>query len=90
MDRDQLICILKRLNELYEDRLLAENTKDLRRRKKAILEVDKRIADYAKSLPLELKELFDKQVGANSLNIQHADDIGQCVDIVRELLRQMD
>lgn len=58
MDRDQLICILKRLNELYEDRLLAENTKDLRRRKKAILEVDKRIADYAKSLPLEFKRII--------------------------------
>ena len=84
---EQLTTIHAKLDELYIGYLLAQNTKDKRRRDKAIREAKKDIADYSSYIPYDIKEIFDNQVGANSLNFQHADDISQCLDILKKLIK---
>lgn len=90
MEKEQLEVILKRLNDLADGVYLAQHTKDRRKRDKAICEAYNDIADYATFIPIELKAIFDKKVGANSLNYQHADDISQCIEIVKNLIREKD
>ena len=67
---------------------MAYNTKDKRRRDKAIREARNDIANYSAFIPYDIKEIFNNQVGANSLNFQHADDISQCIDILEELIKR--
>lgn len=86
MEKEQLEIIFVRLEELNEELLLANNTKDRRRRDKAVRDAKMDIANYAESIPIELMEVFNNQIGANSLNYQHAGDISQCIDIVKKLL----
>lgn len=90
MEKEQLETILKCLNDLADGVYLAKRTKDRRKRDRAIREAYKDVADYATFIPLELKAIFDKQVGANSLNYQHADDISQCIEIVNKLIKEKD
>ena len=88
MKAEQLQQTLNRLEELYEKRLLAKRIVNPQKCSEATSSVDKDIDNYAAFMPYELKEIFYKQVGANALNCQHADDISQCIDIVRGLLKE--
>ena len=85
---EQLEIIHARLDDLYTKYLMAYNTKDKRRRDKAIREARNDIANYSAFIPYDIKEIFNNQVGANSLNFQHADDISQCIDILEELIKR--
>ena len=67
---------------------MACNTRDGRRRNKAIREAKNDIANYSAFIPYDIKEIFDNLVGANSLNFQHADDISQCIDILEKLIKE--
>ena len=83
---EQLTTVYSRLEELNTKYLLAKRTRDKRKRDKAIREAKSNIANYSEFIPLDIKEVFDNQVGANSLNFQHADDISQCMDILEKLI----
>ena len=89
MDRlEQLAIVYDKLYELYTRYLISQNTRDKRRRDKAIRDARKEIENYSSFIPLDIKEIFDEQVGANSLNFQHADDIGQCIAILEKLIKE--
>lgn len=85
---EQLTTVYSRLEELNTKYLLAKRTRDKRKRDKAIREAKSNIANYSEFIPLDIKEVFDNQVGANSLNFQHADDISQCMDILEKLIKE--
>ena len=85
---EQLENVRTRLQELYENYLLAKNNIDKRRRTKAIREAEAAIERYSVCIPLEIKAIFDREVGANSLNAQHADDIGLCIEILDRLIKE--
>ena len=67
---------------------MAYKTRDKRRRDKAIREARNDIANYSAFIPYDIKDIFNNQVGANSLNFQHADDICQCIDIMKKLINE--
>lgn len=85
---EQLEIVYAKLGELNTNYLMAYNTRDKRRREKAIREARNDIDSYSRYIPYEIKEFFDNQVGANSLNFQHADDISQCIDILKNLINE--
>ena len=85
---EQLTTVYSRLEELNTKYLLAKRTRDKRKRDKALREAKSNIANYSEFIPLDIKEVFDNQVGANSLNFQHADDISQCMDILEKLIKE--
>ena len=85
---EQLEVVHAKLDELNTNYLMACNTRDKRRREKAIREAKNDIDSYSRNIPYEIKEIFDNQVGKNSLNSQHADDISQCIDIVEKLIKE--
>ena len=88
MGKEQLEIILKQFEELNERRRLAMITINQKKRAIEMSSVDKDIANYAAFIPFELKEIFNKRIGPNSLNYQHADDISYCIDILRDLIKQ--
>lgn len=88
MEIEQLKAILSRLEELYEKRQLAKTIRNENRRNEALSEVDKDIANYSAFFPYELKEIFNKEVGPNFLNCQHADDISLCIDILKRIIKE--
>ena len=67
---------------------MACNTRDKRRRDRAIRDARNDIANYSAFIPYDIKEIFNNQVGANSLNFQHADDISQCIEILEILIKK--
>ena len=85
---EQLEIVHAKLDELNTNYLMAYNTRDKRRREKAIRDVRNDIANYSTFIPYDIKEIFNDQVGANSLNFQHADDIRQCIDILEKLIKE--
>ena len=85
---EQLEIVHTKLDELNTNYLMAYNTKDKRRREKAMREARNNIDSYSSYIPYEIKEIFDNQVGANSLNFQHADDISQCIGILEKLIKE--
>ena len=85
---DLLTIVYDKLCELNTRYLLAQRTKDKRIREKTIREARNDIDSYSAYIPYEIKEIFDNQVGTNSLNFQHADDISQCIDILEKLIKE--
>lgn len=85
---EQLEIVHARLEELNTRYLIAKNTRDKRRRDKAIRDARNDIANYSAFIPYDIKEIFNNQVGANALNFQHADDIGQCIEILEKLIKE--
>jgi len=65
---EQLTNVYTKLEDLYTKYLIAHNTRDKRRRDKAIREAKNDISSYSAFIPFEIKDIFDSQVGANSLN----------------------
>lgn len=90
MNKDVLMEILHKLVDLQENLLLAYQTKDKRSRPKTIREAEEKIIRYADFIPLEVKYEFDKQVGTNALYGQHTDDIAECIQVVKKMLKQYD
>lgn len=85
---EQLEIVHAKLDELYTNYLMAYNTIVKRKREKAIREAKNNIDSYSRYIPDEIKEIFDDQVGANTLNFQHADDISQCIEILEKLIKE--
>lgn len=76
MKKDNLIVMKAQLESLFEF-YIAQRTKDGRRRKKNIREARQAISDYSQTIPTEVMDHFIREVGANALNYQHADDISE-------------
>ena len=76
--------------ELDTNYQIAQKAKDKRRRDKEIRDARLRISNYSATIPIEVKELFDNQIGANSLNFQHADDIDRRVTVLENLIRELE
>lgn len=85
---EELEIVHTKLCELRTNLLMAYNIRDKRRREKAIREAKNDIDNYSKFIPYEIKVIFDNQVGANSLNFQHSDDIYECIDILEKLIQE--
>ncbi len=85
---ETLEIVYAKLSELNTNYLLAYKIKDKRKREKAIREAKNKIDCYSRSIPHEIKEIFDNRVGANSLNFQHTDDISQCIEILEKLIKE--
>lgn len=85
----QLIEIKERLNELQDNLLMARTTRDKRSREKNIREARIAIGNYALFLPLDVRYTFEKEVGANALNVQHADDIGECITVIDNRIKEL-
>ena len=91
MDKNTLIKIKERLEELNIEWNIASNWKDKRNRQSKIREVSVTISNYADTLPPEVLGLFDIEVAPAALNSQFAgDDIGKCIVVLEEIINQLD
>lgn len=90
MSIEELKTVRDRLWLSYERLYSAKRTIDKRSRDKRIRNEKVAIAEYATMLPSEVKVAFEDKVGANPLSYQHSDDIGQCIGIIDEWIRQLD
>ena len=91
MEIDELLCIKKRLEELYTEWYIAKGWKDKRSREKKIREACSAISKYAMTLPPELLGLFDTKVAPAALNSQFAgDDIGPCIIVLEEKIKELE
>lgn len=86
MSKEELTDILRNLNSLYDNLLIAKGTTDKRSRAKRIHEAENEIRKYAVCIPDELRILFDKRIGSNVLYGQHIGDISECINIVKQLI----
>ena len=86
MSKEELTDILRNLNSLYDNLLIAKGTTDKRSRDKRIHEAENEIRKYAACIPDELRFLFGKRIGSNVLYGQHTDDISECINIVKQLI----
>ncbi|MBR1593741.1 MAG: hypothetical protein IJ659_03085 [Alloprevotella sp.] len=90
MTKELLLSIKSKLEDLYTSYYLAQRTKDGRRREKNIREARQAISDYSQTIPTEIMASFYREVGANALNYQHADDIPECLGILDKLIKEYD
>lgn len=86
MSKEELTDILRNLNSLYDNLLIAKGTTDKRSRAKRIRDAANEIRKYAACIPDELRILFGKRIGSNVLYGQHTDDISECINIVKQLI----
>lgn len=86
MKIDNLIVVKAQLESLYDMFYIAQRTKDGRRREKNIRETRQAISDYSQTIPTEVMDHFIREVGANALNYQHADDISECISVLDSLI----
>ena len=87
MTKDLLLSIKSKLDDLYTSSYIALRTKDGRRREKNIREARQAISDYSQTIPNEVMDIFHREVGANALNYQHADDIPECLRILDKMIK---
>lgn len=90
MTKELLVSIRLRLDDLYTSYYLALRTKDGRRREKNIREARQAISDYSQTIPTEVMDVFYREVGANALNYQHADDITECIYLLDRMIKEYD
>ena len=90
MTKDILLGIKSRLEVLFADYYSAQRTKDGRRREKNIREARQAISDYSQTIPTEVMDHFIREIGANALNYQHADDISECISVLDSLIKEQD
>ena len=91
MNKELLIEIKNRLEELYTEWYIAKGWKDKRSRNKKIREASAAISRYAVTLPPEVLGLFDTKVACAALNPQFAgDDIGPCIKVLEEEIKKME
>ena len=88
MNKELLVEIKNRLEELHTEWYIAMGWKDKRSREKKIREASAVISRYAVTLPPEVLGLFDTKVARAALNPQFAgDDIGPCIKILDEIIK---
>ena len=91
MDKELLIEIKNKLDELYTEWYIAKGWKDRRSREKKIREACAAISKYAMTLPPEVLGLFDSKVAPAALNSQFAgDDIGPCITVLEEKIKELE
>jgi hypothetical protein len=91
MDKDTLLRIKKRLEELSAEWYTAVNWNDKRCRRRRMHDASIAISNYADTLPPEILGLFDIEVERGALNAQFAgDDIGSCIDVLEKKIKEMD
>lgn len=90
MEKDILLRIKMRLEELSVEWYTAVNFKDKRSRRRRIYDTSLAISNYADILPPEILGLFDIEVKRGALNAQFAgDDIGPCIDVLDERIKEL-
>ena len=90
MEKELLLTIKKRLEELYAEWYRANRCKDLRSRNKRIREACTAISNYAGTLPSEVLGLFDSKVARAALSPQFAgDDILPCIQVLEEKIKEL-
>ena len=90
MEKDTLLRIKKRLEELHTQWYIASIWKDKRSRHRKICEASVAISNYADTLPPEILGIFDIEVARGALNAQFAgDDIGCCIDVLDEKINEL-
>ena len=91
MNKDYLLLIKSRLEEMHTKWYIASTWKDKRSRHKKMHEVSVAISDYANTLPPEVLGLFDTKVERAALSSQFAgDDIGSCIDVLEDVIKEME
>ena len=90
MTKEILLGIKSRLEVLFADYYSAQRTQDGRRREKNIREARQAISDYSQTIPTEVMVHFIREVGANALNYQHANDISECISVLDRLIKEQD
>lgn len=91
MNKELLIKIKNRLEDLHTKWYIAMSWKDKRSREKMIREASAAISRYADTLPPEVLGLFDTKVARAALNPQFAgDDIGPCIKVLEEEIKKME
>ena len=90
MTKELLLGVKTKLEDLYTSYYIALRTKDGRSREKNIREARQAISDYSQTIPTEVMDVFNREVGANALNFQHADDISDCLTILDKLIKKYD
>lgn len=90
MKIDNLIVMKAQLESLCDMLCIAQRTKYGRRREKSIREASQAISDYSQTIPTEVMNHFIREVGANALNYQHADDISECISVLDSLIKEQD
>lgn len=86
-----LQTVKDRLEELYVVLDSARRTKDGRKRDKAIRDARNAIHDYSHLyMPSEVLAYLENVVGGNTLNYQHADDIGECICALNQEIKEID
>jgi len=89
MNIEQLKAILSELEDLNKTLSLAKRTINKRSRDKEVRKAKEKISYYSKIIPIELIVLFEDKLGYNPLSFQHAEgDIGQCINIITELISE--
>lgn len=86
MRKETLIRIVGMLKYLNSQLYSAKRTKDKRMIDKRIRNASIAISEYAKSLPDELIIYLEDVVGANPMSYHHANDIGQCIRAIEDLI----
>ena len=86
MKIDNLIVVNAQLGSLFDMFYIAQRTKEGRRSEKNIREARQAISDYSQTIPTEVMDHFIREVGANALNYQHADDISECISVLDSLI----
>lgn len=90
MNKELLLTIKNRLEELHAEWHMANRCKDLRSRNKRIREACTAIGNYADTLPPEVLGLFDTEVARAALNPQFAgDDILPCIQVLEEKIKEL-
>lgn len=91
MKKEIFESIKKRLEELYVALDSARRTRDGRKRDKAIRVAKHAIHDYSRLyMPTEVLAYLENVVGGNTLNYQHADDIGECISALNMKIKECD
>ena len=91
MTKEELFSIKNRLEELYVALDSARRTRDGRKRDKAIRDARNAIHDYSHLyMPSEVLAYLENVVGGNTLNYQHADDIGECICALNNEIKDLE
>lgn len=90
MNKELLLAIKNRLEELYTEWYTANRCKDLRSRDKRIRAACAAIGNYADTLPPEVLGLFDTKVARAALSPQFAgEDILPCIQVLEEKIKEL-
>ena len=88
---EKLQTVKCRLEELSVALDTAKWTRDGRKRDKAIRDAKNASHDYSRLyMPSDVLAYLENIVGANTLNYQHANDIGECIRALNMKIKECD